>query len=145
MLLLVQARMHACIPLLICTHAARCPPAPGFMHGTASTEWDVRGHAALVVLTLGILAAASSLSVFGRDRLVWWREQAAGVRAPSYFVAHTATNLIEVAVAPLLFLSIYHRRARRLLLRPAAVCAHTQGPACAYSRSPPFCTPLHAA
>ena len=49
------------------------------MHGTAGKEWDLRGHVALIMLTLGIISAATALPVFGRDRVVFWREKSAGV------------------------------------------------------------------
>ena len=40
--------------------------------------WDVRPNTALILLGLGIISTATSLSLFGRDRVVFWREKAAG-------------------------------------------------------------------
>lgn len=79
----------------------------GGMHGTGSTPNDVRGHAALIMLTLGVLSATTSLSVFGKDRLIFWRERSSGIAVLSYFLANTALSLIDVALQPLVFLSIY--------------------------------------
>ena len=65
------------------------------MHGTAWDERRVRGNTAMAFLTLGILSGATSLSVFGFGaRVVWWREQASGVKPASYFLAATAVNLV---------------------------------------------------
>ena len=77
------------------------------MHGTGSGPNDIRGHTALVMLTVGIISATTSLSVFGRDRLVFWRENASGVAVLPYFLANTALNLLDVALQPLVFLAIY--------------------------------------
>ena len=77
------------------------------MHGTGSAPNDVRGQTALVMLTLGIISATTSLTVFGRDKIVFWREQASGVAVLPYFLANTAVNLVDVALHPLVFLSIY--------------------------------------
>jgi len=77
------------------------------MHGTGSGPNDIRGHTALVMLTLGIISATTSLSVFGRDKLVFWREEASGVAVLPYFLSNTFVNLIDVAIQPLVFLSIY--------------------------------------
>ena len=48
------------------------------MHGSHSGPWEARGYTAQVMLTLGTLAAAAALSVFGKDRVVFTREQASG-------------------------------------------------------------------
>jgi hypothetical protein len=47
--------------------------------------WGLRQNAVLSMLTLGVLATVASLRVFGKSRVVFWRESAAG-RAP-----HTQT------------------------------------------------------
>jgi hypothetical protein len=77
------------------------------MHGTGSDPKDVRGHTALVMLTLGVLSATTSLSVFGRDKLVFLRERASGVAVLPYFLANSALHLLDVALQPLVFMSIY--------------------------------------
>lgn len=81
--------------------------ACGAMHGTGSQPSDIRGNTALVMLTLGIISASTSLSVFGRDRLVHWRERDSGISVFSYFMANSIWNMIDVAIYPLVFLSIY--------------------------------------
>jgi ABC-type multidrug transport system ATPase subunit len=81
--------------------------ACGAMHGTGSVATDVRGQCTLTLLTLGILSASTSLSVFGKDKLVFWRENASGVAVLPYFLANTILNLIDVALHPLVFLAIY--------------------------------------
>lgn len=89
--------------LLLIVAAIAC----GAMHGTGSTATDVRGQACLVLLTLGVLSATTSLSVFGRDKLVFWRESDSGIGVLPYFLANTAVNLVDVALHPLVFLAIY--------------------------------------
>ncbi|KAL4536815.1 hypothetical protein Ndes2526A_g06320 [Nannochloris sp. 'desiccata'] len=81
--------------------------ACGAMHGTGSVATDVRGQCTLVLLTLGILSASTSLTVFGKDKLIFWRENASGVAVLPYFLANTILNLIDVALHPLVFLAIY--------------------------------------
>jgi len=81
--------------------------ACGAMHGTGSVATDVRGQCTLVLLTLGILSASTSLSVFGKDKLIFWREKSSGVAVLPYFLANTTLNLIDVALHPLVFLAIY--------------------------------------
>lgn len=64
------------------------------MHGAGADEWEVRGNAAICFLTLGILSGATSLSLFGGARVVWWRERERGVRSLSYFLAATCTQAV---------------------------------------------------
>lgn len=89
--------------LLFIVAAAAC----GAIHGTGWGISDIQGHEALVMLTLGVLSAATSLSVFGKDRLVFSRERSSGIGVLPYFLANTALNLIDIAIYPLVFLSIY--------------------------------------
>ncbi|KAL4458314.1 hypothetical protein ABPG75_013179 [Micractinium tetrahymenae] len=79
----------------------------GVMHGTGADEWQVRGNAAICFLTLGILSGATSLSLFGSARVVWWREQERGIRSLSYFLAATFTQAVDVVLQPAVFLSVY--------------------------------------
>eukprot|EP00887_Chlorella_sp_A99_P006238 scaffold3.g6238.t1 len=79
----------------------------GGMHGTARDTWQVRGHTALIFMVLGIVAAAVSLGVFARDRVVFWREKASGVSTLSYFLANTTVSLVDVLLQPAVFLSVY--------------------------------------
>jgi ABC-type multidrug transport system ATPase subunit len=81
--------------------------ATGAMHGTGSAPQDIRGQTALVMLTLGIISASTSLSVFSRDRLVHWRERDSGISVLPYFLANTLWNLLDVAIYPLVFVAIY--------------------------------------
>lgn len=78
------------------------------MHGTGWTNWDFKGHIALIMLTLGIIAASGALAVFGKERLVHWRERESGVRVFSYFMANSTTNMVDVFIQPLVFLSVYY-------------------------------------
>ena len=65
------------------------------MHGTAWAETDVRGHTAMLFLSLGVISGATSLSTFGFSaRVVWWRERERGVNPLSYFLASTAVQLL---------------------------------------------------
>ena len=79
----------------------------GAIHGTDSGPNDVRGNAALVLLTVGILSCTTSLSLFGKDKLVFWRERDSGLKVFPYFMAKTFINLIDIAIQPLIFFAIY--------------------------------------
>lgn len=60
------------------------------------------------MLTLGIISSSTALGVFGRDRLVHWRERDSGVRVVSYFLANSTVNILDVLLQPLVFLSVYY-------------------------------------
>lgn len=81
----------------------------GAIHGTGGDHIvKFRGNNALVMLGLGLISSATALSVFGRDRVVFWRERASGMKLLPYFLAKTALNLLDVGLQPLVFLSIYY-------------------------------------
>ena len=48
------------------------------MHGTSWELEEVRGNAVKTMLTLAAISTVASLQVFGKDRLIFWRESAAG-------------------------------------------------------------------
>jgi len=89
--------------LLLILAAVTC----GAIHGTESGPNDVRGNTALIMLTMGMLSCTTSLSVFGKDKIVFWREKASGLAVLPYFLANTLVNLVDIAIQPLIFLSIY--------------------------------------
>ena len=50
----------------------------GAVHGTSWELEEVRGNAVKTMLTLAAISTVASLQVFGKDRLIFWRESAAG-------------------------------------------------------------------
>lgn len=50
----------------------------GTVHGTSWELEKVRGNAVMAMLTLAIISVVASLQVFGKDRLVFWRESESG-------------------------------------------------------------------
>ena len=52
------------------------------MHGTSWELEEVRGNAVKTMLTLAAISTVASLQVFGKDRLIFWRESAAGAAHP---------------------------------------------------------------
>ena len=52
----------------------------GAVHGTSWELEEVRGNAVKTMLTLAAISTVASLQVFGKDRLIFWRESAAGAR-----------------------------------------------------------------
>ncbi|KAK9803611.1 hypothetical protein WJX72_004863 [[Myrmecia] bisecta] len=80
----------------------------GASHGTAWTLERVRGNSVMAMMTLGVIAAASSLQVFGKDRLVFWRESASGLRTPAYFFSAITLHMIDVLAQPAIFMSLYY-------------------------------------
>lgn len=89
--------------MLLVVAAVTC----GAIHGTGTGPNDVRGNSALVLLTMGILACTTSLGVFGKDKLVFWREKDNGLRVFPYFAAKTLINLVDITIQPLIFIAIY--------------------------------------
>lgn len=57
------------------------------MHGTAWELEEVRGNAVKTMLTLAAISTVASLQVFGKDRLIFWRESASGSLAATSWVA----------------------------------------------------------
>jgi hypothetical protein len=54
----------------------------GAVHGTAWELEEVRGNAVKTMLTLAAISTVASLQVFGKDRLIFWRESASGAALP---------------------------------------------------------------
>ena len=50
----------------------------GVVHGTSWELEKVRGNAVMAMLTLAIISVVAALQVFGKDRLVFWRESESG-------------------------------------------------------------------
>ncbi len=50
----------------------------GAVHGTAWELEEVRGNSVKTMLTLAAISTVASLQVFGKDRLIFWRESASG-------------------------------------------------------------------
>ena len=51
----------------------------GVVHGTSWELEKVRGNAVMAMLTLAIISVVAALQVFGKDRLVFWRESESGM------------------------------------------------------------------
>ena len=64
----------------------------GAVHGTSWELEEVRGNAVKTMLTLAAISTVASLQVFGKDRLIFWRESATGARL---LRSTAAENLIE--------------------------------------------------
>lgn len=56
-----------------------CVCNTGAVHGTSWELEKVRSNVTLAMLTLAVISVVASLGVFGKDRLVFWRESASGV------------------------------------------------------------------
>lgn len=53
--------------------------AAGVVHGTSWELEKVRGNGVMAMLTLAIISVVAALQVFGKDRLVFWRESESGM------------------------------------------------------------------
>ena len=60
-----------------CTHVVA-----GVVHGTSWELEKVRGNGVMAMLTLAIISVVAALQVFGKDRLVFWRESESGMPLP---------------------------------------------------------------
>ena len=56
-------------------------------HGTSWELEKVRGNGVMAMLTLAIISVAAALQVFGKDRLIFWRESESGESCCSYLPA----------------------------------------------------------
>jgi len=50
----------------------------GVVHGTSWELEKVRGNGVMAMLTLAIISVVAALQVFGKDRLIFWRESESG-------------------------------------------------------------------
>eukprot|EP00003_Mantamonas_plastica_P030396 TRINITY_DN752_c2_g1_i1.p1 TRINITY_DN752_c2_g1~~TRINITY_DN752_c2_g1_i1.p1 ORF type:complete len:202 (+),score=48.80 TRINITY_DN752_c2_g1_i1:2-607(+) len=57
---------------------------------------------------MGLTAVASSLRVFGNERVVFWRENSSGANALAYFLGKNIAQFPRIALVPLVFLSSYY-------------------------------------
>ena len=55
----------------------------GSVHGTSWELEQARGNTVMAMLTLAVISTASALQVFGKDRLIFWRESASGEHRPA--------------------------------------------------------------
>ncbi len=71
----------------------------GAVHGTSWELEEVRGNAVKTMLTLAAISTVASLQVFGKDRLIFWRESAAGAAGLSP-TPHNLGHALHTASAP---------------------------------------------
>ena len=64
----------------------------------------------LTVLALSLTTSMAALRVFGNERTVYWREASNGDRkwTLAYFVGKNLSQLIQIALFPVIFLSVYY-------------------------------------
>jgi len=62
----------------------------------------------MVVLSVSIMGVQQSLRLFGKERLVYWREAASGISRFAYFFGKTLCALITVPLLPIAFLAMFH-------------------------------------
>ena len=73
--------------------------------------WSLSGYATIsvmAVLSLGVLSAVSSLKMFGHDRVVFWRESAAGISITAYWLAVTLLHIPLNLILSFLFVAPYY-------------------------------------
>ena len=56
----------------------------GSVHGTSWELEGARGNCVMAMLTLAVICTVSALQVFGKDRLIFWRESASGTSCPAH-------------------------------------------------------------
>lgn len=67
----------------------------GAVQGTAWELEKVRSNVTLSMLTLAVISVVASLGVFGKDRLVFWRESSSGDDCRE--VVSTGRGAVDVA------------------------------------------------
>jgi len=68
----------------------------------------VTGIAMLSILALSLTAVASSLRVFGSERVNFWREASSGINTLSYFLGKDVSQIPNMLIAPLIFETLYY-------------------------------------
>ena len=69
------SRPHKVLRKLLLKAGCACT---GSVHGTSWELEQARGNCVMAMLTLAVICTVSSLQVFGKDRLIFWRESASG-------------------------------------------------------------------
>ncbi|KAL0037315.1 hypothetical protein WJX79_001603 [Trebouxia sp. C0005] len=80
----------------------------GVVHGTSWELEKVRGNGVMAMLTLAIISVVAALQVFGKDRLIFWRESESGLHTSAFFFGHAAMHMIDILVQPAIFMSLYY-------------------------------------
>lgn len=80
----------------------------GLVHGTGWSLYSFPSNAAIVMTVLSILSTITHLRTFIYGRIVWNREVSNGASVLAYFMANNLIDVLRVAVAPAIMLSIYY-------------------------------------
>jgi hypothetical protein len=82
---------------------------PGDMKTLCELPMDdpIINQASLVPLSMGLCAVMSSLSTFGDESLIFYRESLSNISPLAYFIGKNLTQIPRIALTPLIFLSIY--------------------------------------
>jgi hypothetical protein len=72
----------------------------------------------LVVMAVGITVTMQSLRLFGRERVVFWRESSAGINRLSYFIGKSIAALTYVVIFPLALQALFFSGLRECLRVP---------------------------
>lgn len=63
-------------------------------------------------VALGLMTAISCLGIFGRDRAVFWRESASGVRVLAFYLARVTVSLFDVLIWCYIFTGVWYLSAK---------------------------------
>ncbi len=94
-----KARHHSKAATQVCVIA-------GVVHGTSWELEKVRGNGVMAMLTLAIISVVAALQVFGKDRLIFWRESESGESCCSYLPAQASGRLHTFAGCFSLFAAV---------------------------------------
>eukprot|EP00873_Tetraselmis_striata_P005361 jgi/Tetstr1/425625/TSEL_016045.t1 len=78
--------------------------------GIQGTSWTISRagvNFTLYLLALGVLVTTGTLRVFGKTKVVHWREASSGYNVLSVYLGTIAFDLIDVTLRPLLFSTMY--------------------------------------
>lgn len=64
--------------------------------------------AGLVSLSIGFTAMTAALKCFGLEKVIFWREASSGVNKVAYFIGKNIAQLVNIALAPIVFLSVFY-------------------------------------
>ncbi|KAL6078973.1 ABC drug exporter AtrF [Balamuthia mandrillaris] len=68
----------------------------------------ISSQSMLTCLAIGLTAVATSLGVFGNERLVFWRESSSGMSETAYFIGKNLAGFFSITLPPLLYMAIFY-------------------------------------
>eukprot|EP01155_Anaeramoeba_flamelloides_P023511 Anaeramoba_flamelloidesa807698_426.p1 GENE.a807698_426~~a807698_426.p1 ORF type:complete len:1402 (+),score=332.06 a807698_426:290-4207(+) len=83
-------------------------PEPMQLYCSYPKQEPIGALASLTALAIALTSTMASLKIFGKEKVVYWRESASGLNSFAYFVAKNFASIPSQLLQPAVFLSIYY-------------------------------------